>query len=369
MTEIQIAYNKIVQHIGHNNNIDISSLPAADAHNDLQSQVKKLLSEQHSNLPNKAKERLTHEFFSAGPLETLIHDPEVTEIIVNGPETIWYEKRGELHEFDDHFFSPISFQNFLQRLTTESRIQVHLDRPFTDGYWRQYRVHVIIPPLAQGGAHLSLRRHPENPWSLTRLEDVGWASPKALKTIRDMIKNKMTFLIIGSTGTGKTSVLSACMQELKSTERVVIIEDTSEIHLPNKLSVKLLARQDSQGLLSNIDQCELLKQSLRMRPDRIVMGEVRGAEAKDLIMAFSTGHSGGMGTLHADNARQALYRLEMLIQMGAPQWSVQAIRHLIYFGVQGIITVKRVNGHRQLAAIHRITTLEETGFCLESLEI
>lgn len=368
MTELELIHNDIVEQIGKNKNIDLSSLPSAESSLNLKSQVQNILRLKYAALSAETNLRIEREFFSTGPLDPLIEDPEVTEIIVNGPNTIWYEKRGHLNEFSDKFLSQISFNNFIQRLSTESRIQVHLDRPFTDGYWRQYRVHVIIPPLAQGGVHLSLRRHPENPWSLARLEEVGWASPNALQLIRDMIKNKMTFLVIGATGTGKTSVLSACMQELPSSERVVIIEDTSEIHLPNKLSVKLLSRLDSQGVLSNVDQSELLRQSLRMRPDRIVMGEVRGAEAKDLIMAFSTGHSGGMGTLHADNARQALYRLEMLIQMGAPQWSIQAIRHLIYFGVQGIITVKRNNGVRKLSNIHRITSLEETGFCLENLE-
>lgn len=367
MISAQFIHDEIVHKLREENIIDLSTLPSARDREDLSVQVQNLLEKNHISADPKIKERVTNEFFSAGPLNPLLDDDDITEIVVNGPETVWYEKGGRLHHHDDHFLSAVSFHNFLQRLTSESRIQANLDRPFADGYWRQYRVHIIIPPLAQGGAHLSLRRHPDNPWNFSRLEDVGWASPNALHHLQKMMDERTSFLIVGATGSGKTSVLSACLQALKKKERVIVIEDTSEIHLPNDLSVKLLARQDAQGLLRDVDQSELLRQALRMRPDRLVMGEVRGAEAKDLLMAFSTGHHGGMGTIHADNPRQALYRLEMLIQMGAPQWSLQAIRHLIYFGLQAIVCVKRENGERRLESIHRITTLEETGFCLEQI--
>src|SRR5690606_15616349 len=145
----------------------------------------------------------------------------------------------------------------------------------------------------------------------------------------------------------------------------VTIEDTSEIRLPNAVSVGLLTRRDLNGTLPAYDQSDLLKHALRMRPDRIVVGEVRGAEAKDLLMALSTGHEGGMGTLHADSARQAVLRLEMLVQLGAPQWSVRAIRHLILLGIHAIVVVKKDRNGRRLDSITRITSLEDTGFCFE----
>jgi pilus assembly protein CpaF len=367
MTDIQIVHKDIMTYLEQNNIVDLSTLPSDGEKEDFQTQVKKRLENNYSNIAPELKARIHAEFFSSGPIENLIADSEITEIIINGPKTIWFEKRGQMHAHDDHFLSITSYQNFVQRLTLESKIQANLDRPFADGYWRQYRVHIIIPPLAQGEAHLSLRRHPNNSWSLPRLEEVRWASPDALLYLKNMVKNHMSFLIVGATGTGKTSVLSACLQEVESSERIIIIEDTNELHLPNPLSAKLVARHDPQGLLKDIDQSELLRQALRMRPDRIIMGEVRGAEAKDLLMTLSTGHRGGIGTLHADSARQALYRLEMLIQMGAPQWSTKAIRHLIYFGLQAVVCVKRENGVRKLDSIHKIVSLEETGFCLEQV--
>jgi pilus assembly protein CpaF len=367
MTDSQQVHDQIFARLRSETVLDLTTLPTQIERADLQSRVQKIIDTDFSNIDSKIKKRILAEFFSAGPIEALIEDPEITEIMLNGPNVIWFEKYGKIQAHEDTFYSPVSFQNFLHRLSADARIQANLDHPYVDGYWRQYRVHLIIPPLAQNGAHLSLRRHPKNPWTLSGFEEVGWASADALKLLKNMIKNRTSFLIVGATGTGKTSVLNACLQEIEPNERTVIIEDTNELQLPNSLSAKLLTRIDPLGVLQNVNQEELLRQALRMRPDRIIMGEVRGAEAKDLLMAFSTGHTGGIGTLHADNARQSLFRLEMLIQMGAPQWSLRAIRHLIYFGLQAIVSVRRIDGKRQLDSIHKIVSLEDTGFCLERI--
>lgn len=365
MSSTETIYQEISLKLQKESIIDLSTLPSQQEREDMQSTVQRTLANQYTTLCETDRLRIENEFFACGPIEGLLLDNEITEIIINGVNGIWFEKNGQLYQHSDRFYSPVSYQNFIQRLTSESRMQINLDRPFSDGYWRQYRVHLITPPLAQCGAHLSLRRHPDNPWTLTRFGEVGWAPPDALARLQKLIRDKESFLIIGATGTGKTSVLSACLQELSLDERIVAIEDTNELNLPNLLSAKLLTRFDSQGVLHNVDQSELLRQALRMRPDRIVMGEVRGNEAKDLLMAFSTGHCGGMATIHADNPRQALYRLEMLVQMGAPNWSIQAIRHLIYFGIRAVVSVRRAGGKRELVSIHRLASLEDSGFCLE----
>ncbi|OFZ13993.1 MAG: hypothetical protein A2Z20_10210 [Bdellovibrionales bacterium RBG_16_40_8] len=277
MTTAHLIHTEIVERLRAENIIDITTLPSDRDREDMNTQVRRLIDSHYFATDAQIKNRVEAEFFAAGPLAPLITDSEITEIIVNGSQTIWYEKAGLLYKHPDHFFSPISYQNFLQRLTTDARIQVNLDRPFTDGYWRQFRVHLIIPPLAQGGAHLSLRRHPDNPWTLPRLEEVRWASPEALKFLKKMVCEHMSFMIVGATSSGKTSVLSACLQSVDATERVIIIEDTSEINAPNEVSAKLLSRHDTNGVLQDVDQTELLRQALRMRPDRLVMGEVRGA--------------------------------------------------------------------------------------------
>lgn len=312
------------------------------------------------------QERVNAEFFGAGPLETPLADPEVTEIIVNGGTSIWFEKHGQLHRLDDAFCSDLTYRNFLARLGRESGAHASLDTPFADGQWRGCRVHLAVPPASGERAVLTLRRHPANPWTLAQLACRDWTTPAALNQLKSLVTTRKNFLIAGGTGSGKTSVLNACLQTTAENERSVIIEDTSELHAPNAASTKLLTRRDVNGLLREVDQSELVRQALRMRPDRIVMGEIRGPEAKDLLMAFATGHSGCMGTLHADSARQALIRLEMLIQLGAAQWNLHAVRTLIHLSVHSVVVVGRNEaGKRRLKGIYRVSSLEDVGFLLE----
>jgi pilus assembly protein CpaF len=347
--------------------IDLAALPSKSNTDTIEKIVRTKLEQDHAADRPEIHQRVLAEFFANGPIEDLLVDESITEIIINGANHICFEKGGALQTLNDSFFSEYSFQNFIQRLSAEARIQANLDRPFADGHWRQYRVHLIIPPLAKPGPVLSLRRHPTNSWSFSRFAEMAWAPADALHILKSLVEEQKSFLIVGSTGSGKTSVLSACLQLLSKNERIVAIEDTSELHLPNPSSVKLLARQDVQNILRPVDQAELLRQALRMRPDRIVMGEVRGAEAKDLLMALSTGHRGGMATLHAENARQALYRLEMLVQLGAPQWSLYAIRNLIRFGIDAIVCVEKLNGKRRLKSIDQIVSLEENGLSVDQV--
>jgi pilus assembly protein CpaF len=310
--------------------------------------------------------RIQSEYFGNGPLESLLQDPDVTEIIVNGGDSIWFEKMGKLSRWQDRFLSKLTYRNFIARLSREAGILTSLDCPFGDGSWNNCRVHLITPPASGDEAVLTLRRHPLNPWTLERLDSLNWANPHNLCQLKELIANKRNFLVIGSTGSGKTSVLNACLATLPTDERAVIIEDTSELVAPNQASTKLLTRRDAQGLLKEIDLTDLLRQALRMRPDRIIMGEVRGSEAKDLLMAFATGHSGCMGTMHADTARQALLRLEMLIQLGAPQWSLHAVRMLILLSLHAVVVVTRTpEGTRRLEGIYKITSLEDIGFLIE----
>jgi pilus assembly protein CpaF len=344
--------------------IEIATLPRADGE-DLQSTFKKLSETQFANVDPRTRDRVASEFFGSGPLEPFLEDDFVTEILVNRHDQIWIERLGQIERLEDVFISKLSYKNFLQRLQAEARAQTNLDRPFIDGYWRQFRLHLIAPPLTTDEPHLSLRRHPKSPWTLHKLERAQWAPPEALDQIRRLVKERNSFLIIGGTNSGKTSVLNACLQEVQESERVVCIEDTNEITLPNTISTKLLSRVDLNGTLRNVDLSELLRQSLRMRPDRIVIGEVRGDEARDLLMALSTGHRGGMGSLHAENPKQALLRLEMLVQMGAPQWSLRAIRHLIFFGVQYILNLTKTPDGRRLEGLYKISSIEDNGFCFE----
>jgi pilus assembly protein CpaF len=313
------------------------------------------------------QERLRQEFFASGPLASLLNDDNVPEIIVNGAEEIWIERGGRLQRVPDQFLSELTFKNFIDRVCGEAGIKVDLAEPFANGRWQGFRVHLTTAPLAHCSYHLTLRRLPQNPWTLESLHKAGWCSTQELAILRKLIAERKNVIVIGPTGCGKTSVLGACLKELPEDERVVVIEDTDELPRPNGASTKLLARAKVSAQLPEITLSDLVRQSLRMRPLRLVVGEVRGAEAKDLLLALATGHSGSWGTLHATEARQALLRLEMLIQLGAPQWSVQAIRQLLQLSVDALVVCGNENGHRRLEGIYRVAALESVGFLLEPM--
>lgn len=332
----------------------------------LKPSLESLLKELISSRPSAIHKRLEQEFFATGPLAGLIQDASVTEIVINGHKEIWYERVGQWLKLSDSFLSPITFKNFIERVSHESNIHVDLGQPFADGRWRGFRIHLAYGPLVHCDYHLTLRRTKESPWTLDALAEVGWASTERIALLRSMLARRDNLLMIGPTGSGKTSVLGACLMELPEQERVVVIEDTDELARPNSASTKLLTRPSSSQL-SEISLTDLVRQSLRMRPQRLAVGEVRGAEAKDLLLALATGHSGSLGTLHAADPRQALLRLEMLVQLGAPQWQTQTVRQLIQLSVQGLVVCGIKNGQRLLEGVYRVAALESVGFLLEPL--
>lgn len=333
-----------------------------------ENRIHKLITSSTDALPSAERLRIQEEFLGAGPLASLIIDEEVTEILVLSKSEIWFEKHGQLSKAPDTFLSDLTYQSFIERLCQESKTHFNLERPATNGKFRDFRLHLISSEITQGSHNVSLRRHPKSPWTLERLRCNKWCEESHLRTIREILNNKENFMVVGTTGCGKTSFLNACLQALPSNERVIVIEDTSELSIPNSVSTKLVSRQDANGILPTIDQSELVRQSLRMRPDRLVVGEVRGPEAKDLLMALSTGHEGSFGSLHASSAAQALLRLEMLVQLGAPQWDLRAIRNLIFLSLKYIFVVeKNPEVGRRLQGLYRISSIEETGILLERL--
>lgn len=314
------------------------------------------------------KKRLREEFFCAGPLEPLLSDESVTEILLNNPTEIWFERAGRLYKHEDQFLTETTYRNFFSRIFQDIQNETTLNAPAINGEWRGHRVHITAPPLSRNLA-LSLRKHALTPWTINELFAKGWCDEASRLNLVNLFSQRRNILIVGSTGSGKTSVLGALLQLAETRERIVILEDTRELRLPNTVSTQLLTREDSKGLLTTITLQDLVRHSLRMRPDRLVLGEVRGNEAKDLLLALATGHEGSLGTLHAATAQEAIIRLEMLIQLGAPQWSLQAIRKLIQLSLHYIIVVARSReGKRYLEGIYKIVSAEDFGITLEKTE-
>lgn len=328
--------------------------------------VANIIKKKSASLCESDRKRVYDEFNGPGPLTELLNNASITEILVNGFEEIWYEKDGQLFKHNDYFISQLSYRNFCFRLMDEAKIQLTCEQPIAQGHLKNFRLQLVGSELSGTQTHISFRRHPDNPWTFNQLLEKGWGSPQEIEILKKIVTEQKNFLVVGGTGTGKTSVLNACLQSLARNERSLLIEDTLELKIPNAVSMRLLTRIDANGILRSIQQAELLRSALRLRPDRLVMGEIRGDEAKDFLMALSTGHQGSFGTLHASSASQALIRLEMLIQIGAPNWSLSAIRRLIQMSLDYILVLARdKSGQRFLEGVYKISSLEENGILLE----
>lgn len=359
LDELQAAYNRVTQNLNFQN-APLQS--GEDLNHSLQFEQRLTWA-----LEQEAKDlrpRLWSEFQGVGPLEPLLHDSEVTEVVVNGTEAIWFEKSNCFQKFDDRFLSERTMENFFSRMGQECGLNVNLKFPCGDADWRGFRAHVVRPPLSPSW-QLTLRGRPIKPWNFERLQKQGWASESELSILKTWLKEKKNLLIVGPTGAGKTSVLNACLQELDHDERVITLEDVPELSPRSSSSCRLYTRHDEYGQLREFQLSDLLRQALRMRPHRLVLGEVRGGEAKDLLLSLATGHRGSLGTLHAASARQALLRLEMLVQLGAGQWDQQAIRQLILLSLDGMVVTGFKNGERSLEGLYRLAALESCGFLIE----
>ena len=321
-----------------------------------------------ADLSQEDFERLCSEYFDSGPLKKLIDDEGVTEISINAYNNIWYEKAGSLHSLDDHFFSLKNYHFFLKELSRSCNFEVSLKKPFINLSWRDFRVHIVYESLSLESHVMSLRRVQTNFWTIKHLEEKNFCTKEESQILQKIVLEKANILVVGATGAGKTSLLSALLKEISATTRVIVLEDTNEVALPNLASVKLLTREGEDKLYNDVSLHDLVKQSLRMRPDRIVLGEVRGSEAKDLLLALATGHNGSMGTLHATSGHEALLRLEMLIQLGAPEWSLEAIRRLIFLSLNYVVSVEKdEQGKRRLKSIEKLCSLESMGITLETI--
>ena len=328
--------------------------------------LEKFLKDNFKNEPLEVQNRIINEFFGYGPLHSILGNTNITEIIIYSPKNIIYEENGTFIKHTDSFYNDKTFDNFIHKLNYETQTQINLHKPHLNTNWNGFRVHIIIPPISKSSC-VTIRRHSHSKWNFENLIESGWAQESQILFLKEQIQKQKNILIVGPTGSGKTTILNCCLQSIPPLDRCVIIEDTDELICPNAASTKLLTRLEHSTNLIGYSQADLLKQSLRMRPNRIIVGEIRGGEAKDYLMALSTGHEGGLCSLHANHPKQALLRLEMLIQMGAPQWSLLAIRQLIQLSLDLIVTVNIKNNKRVLQSIDSLSSLEDSGFILESL--
>ncbi|MEZ0091353.1 TadA family conjugal transfer-associated ATPase [Streptacidiphilus sp. EB129] len=258
--------------------------------------------------------QLRSEMVGAGPLDPLLADPCVTDVLVNGPAEVWVDRGTGLERVPDvRFPDRQAVRRLAQRLATAAGRRLDDARPWADARLPDgTRLHAVLPPVAVGCTHISLRVSRPRPFTLTELVGAGTLTEPGAVLLRAMVRARISYLVSGGTGSGKTTLLAALLGLVGPTERLVVVEDSTELRPDHPHLVRLEARPPNQEGAGNVDLRDLVRQALRMRPDRLVVGEVRGGEVLDLLAALNTGHEGGCGTVHANTAADVPARLEAL---------------------------------------------------------
>lgn len=314
-------------------------------------------------------EDVYNEICGLGPLEPLLRDPTINDIAVNGPHRIYVEREGVLSQVPTRFRDTAHLMNIIQRIVSPIGRRVDEANPYVDARLPDgSRVNVIIPPVALDGPLVSIRkfkRTPFKPRSLLRRGSVSW---EMLQYLARAVASRLNILISGGTGAGKTTLLNTLSGFIDPRERLVTIEDAAELQLVQPHVARLETRPASPDGAREITSRELLRNALRMRPDRIILGEVRGAEALDMLQAMSTGHDGSMATIHANGARDALNRLEMCLGMAGMTSEMRTVRRYIANSVHAIVHVQRMTGgHRRVVSIAEVAGLEADTYALNEL--
>lgn len=319
---------------------------------------------------SKLIEELEYELTGLGPIQPFLDDPTVNDIIVNGHRNIYVEREGELEECDCRFRDDAHLMNVIQRIVGPIGRRVDESMPYVDARLADgSRVNVIIPPVALDGPMLSIRKFREKPIRAREMVRLDALSQDMLTFLASAVQSRLNIVICGGTGSGKTTLLNVLSGFVGAKERVVTIEDAAELRLQQRHVVRLETRPRSpDNPETEITARDLVRNALRMRPDRIILGEVRGAEAVDMLQAMSTGHDGSMATVHANNPREAMDRLEILVGFAVTNAEPRSLRRYIANSVQLVIQVKRMaGGRRRVVSISEITGVEGDTYAMSEL--
>ncbi|MGB3810961.1 MAG: CpaF family protein [Parvibaculum sp.] len=323
------------------------------------------------NLKERAQliEDVQNEIVGFGPLEPLLNDIEVDDIIVNGPNKIYVERHGELEPVAARFRDTTHLMNVIQRIVSPIGRRVDESSPYVDGRLPDgSRVNVIIPPVALDGPILSIRKFKRTPLMGEDLVRGGTMSAETLKLLADAVRGKRNILICGGTGTGKTTLLNVLSSYIGPKERLVTIEDAAELQLQQSHVVRLETRPASLDGASEVSSRDLLRNVLRMRPDRIILGEVRSSEAIEMLQAMGTGHDGSMATIHSNGPRDALERLEMLIGLHGFASELQAVRRFISGAIDLVVHVQRqTGGLRRIGSVSELVGMEGPTYSMREI--
>ncbi|HEV2860802.1 MAG TPA: CpaF family protein [Pyrinomonadaceae bacterium] len=349
------------------NRMDLSKLgqlPPEQLHSEVARLAEDLITAENAPLSSSDRERLVgevrHELFGLGPLEPLLADPTISDILVNSPKKIYIERGGKLEVTNIEFKDDEHLMRVIERIVSTVGRRIDESSPMVDARLQDgSRVNAIIPPLSLDGPVLSIRRFGKEPLRMAKLIEIGAVTKDIAEMFEMCVRARLNVIISGGTGAGKTTMLNALSAYIPEDERIVTIEDSAELQLQQPHVVRLETRPANIEGRGEVTQRDLVKNALRMRPDRIVIGEVRGGESIDMLQAMNTGHDGSLTTIHANTPRDAIARLETMIQMTGMRLSDRAMRQQIASAIDLVIQAARLSdGTRRITAISEITGME-----------
>ena len=335
--------------------------------------VKEIISEQRVPLNFDEQERiqadLLDEVFGLGPLEPLLRDPKISDIMVNDKDHVFIEKNGLLSRVSTSFRDDRHLLQIIDRIVSRVGRRVDESSPMVDARLPDgSRVNAIIPPLALDGPSLSIRRFGTGPLAANSLVQLKSISAEMMEVLSSAVKARISIVISGGTGSGKTTLLNILSQYIPRGERLVTIEDAAELRLAQENIVRLETRPPNIEGLGAVKQRQLLINCLRMRPDRIIMGEVRGEEAFDMLQAMNTGHEGSMTTIHSNTPRDAISRLESMVAMGNMNMPEKSVRQQIAAAITIVVQATRMSdGTRKVTSVSEITGMEENIISMQEI--
>jgi pilus assembly protein CpaF len=335
--------------------------------------VKEIIADQRVPLNYDEQEKiqadLLDEVFGLGPLEPLLRDPSISDILVNDKDHVFIERSGLLQRVDTTFRDDRHLLQIIDRIVSRVGRRVDESSPMVDARLPDgSRVNAIIPPLALDGPSLSIRRFGTGPLAANQLVKLQSISAEMMEVLSSAVKARISIIISGGTGSGKTTLLNILSQYIPKNERLVTIEDAAELRLAQENIVRLETRPPNIEGTGAIRQRQLLINCLRMRPDRIIMGETRGEEAFDMLQAMNTGHEGSMTTIHANTPRDAISRLESMVAMGNMNMPEKSVRQQIASAITIIVQASRMSdGSRKVTSISEITGMEENVISMQEI--
>jgi pilus assembly protein CpaF len=314
-------------------------------------------------------EEVLDETFGFGPLELLLKEENVADIMINGPKHVFIERNGRIQRSNVTFRDNDHLMQILDRIVSKVGRRIDETSPMCDARLPDgSRVNAIIPPLALDGPSLTIRRFGSNPLTLENLLNFGAFTPEMVMFLEGAIKARLNMIISGGTGSGKTTLLNTLSSFIPGDQRVITIEDAAELQLQQEHVLRLETRPPNIEGKGRVSATDLVKNALRMRPDRIIIGECRGAEALDMLQAMNTGHEGSLTTIHANTPRDAVSRLETMISMGGIELPLKALRHQFSSAVDVIIQANRLQGGpRKVTHITEVLNMEQDTVIMQDI--